>query len=177
MRGDELVRRLAVAMLAPALGEHVFLLRLQHREPLDLLQVAGKPRLARDDGKRRGHVDPPVGARSSSRLRRLYGRIRHIVVEQAWPKKGRPRREADEQYEIVVIGAFRLNMDLCYARGPRKALSKFEKSFGGVALEAKRFAGDRMLEAEHRGVQGLPPERGERRPGAVAEQRGLGLEA
>ena len=40
MRGDELVGGFAVAVLAPTLGEHVFLLRLQHREPLDLLQVA-----------------------------------------------------------------------------------------------------------------------------------------
>ena len=65
MRGDELVRRLAVPMLAPALGEHVFLLRLQHREPLDLLQVAGKPGFTRNDGKRRGHVF--LGWRARSR--------------------------------------------------------------------------------------------------------------
>ncbi len=40
MRGDELVRSVAVAMLAPALGEHVFLLRLQHRKLSDLFEVA-----------------------------------------------------------------------------------------------------------------------------------------
>src|ERR1700722_14526468 len=51
MRGDELVRRLAIPMFAPALGQHEFLLRLQHWEPRDLLQVAGKPRFARNDGK------------------------------------------------------------------------------------------------------------------------------
>ena len=56
MRGDELVRRLAIPMFSPALGQHVFLLRLQHREPLDLLQVAGKSRFTRNDGKRSGHI-------------------------------------------------------------------------------------------------------------------------
>ena len=42
MRGDELVRRLAIPMFPPGLGEHEFLLRLEHREPFDFLQVAGK---------------------------------------------------------------------------------------------------------------------------------------
>ena len=41
MAGDELVRGIAVAMLAPALGQHVFLLRLQHREPADFFEIAG----------------------------------------------------------------------------------------------------------------------------------------
>ena len=42
MAGDELVRRFAVAVLAPALGEHVFFLRLQHREPPDFLKITGE---------------------------------------------------------------------------------------------------------------------------------------
>jgi hypothetical protein len=29
-------------MLAPAFGEHVFLLRFQHREPADFLKIAGQ---------------------------------------------------------------------------------------------------------------------------------------
>jgi hypothetical protein len=40
MRGDEPVRGIAVAMLAPALGEHVLLLRLQHRKLSDFFEVA-----------------------------------------------------------------------------------------------------------------------------------------
>jgi hypothetical protein len=56
MRGHELVRGLAIPMFSPGLGEHKFLLRLQHWEPLDLLQVAGKSRFARNDGKRSSHV-------------------------------------------------------------------------------------------------------------------------
>ena len=42
MAGDEPVRRIAVAMLAPALGEHVLFLRFQHREPPDFLEIAGQ---------------------------------------------------------------------------------------------------------------------------------------
>jgi hypothetical protein len=42
MAGDELVRRLAVAVLAPALGQHVLFLRFQHREPSDLFQITGQ---------------------------------------------------------------------------------------------------------------------------------------
>ena len=41
MAGDEPVRRVAVAMLAPALGEHVLLLRFQHREPPDFFKIPG----------------------------------------------------------------------------------------------------------------------------------------
>ena len=40
MRRDELVGGLAIAMLAPALGEHVFLAGLQHGELADLVEIA-----------------------------------------------------------------------------------------------------------------------------------------
>src|SRR3569832_1943481 len=42
MAGDELVRGVAIAVLAPALGQHEFLLRFQHREPPDLFQISCK---------------------------------------------------------------------------------------------------------------------------------------
>src|SRR5262249_49585216 len=42
MAGDKLVRRVAVAMLTPALGQHEFFLRFQHWEPPDLFEVPGK---------------------------------------------------------------------------------------------------------------------------------------
>jgi hypothetical protein len=38
--GDEFLRRVAIVMLAPTLGEHVFLLRFKHRELADLGEVA-----------------------------------------------------------------------------------------------------------------------------------------
>src|SRR6516162_861183 len=41
MTVDELMRRLMVAALAPALGEHVLFVRFQHRDPLDFLKIAG----------------------------------------------------------------------------------------------------------------------------------------
>src|SRR6185503_2170624 len=40
MAGDEPVCRIAIAMLAPALGQHVLFLRFQHREPADFLEIA-----------------------------------------------------------------------------------------------------------------------------------------
>src|SRR5262249_13458095 len=39
MAGNELVRRLAVAVPAPALGQQALLLRFQHREPADFLKI------------------------------------------------------------------------------------------------------------------------------------------
>src|SRR6266852_5135236 len=42
MAGDELVRRVAISVLMPALGEHVFFLALQHREPPDFLKIMGE---------------------------------------------------------------------------------------------------------------------------------------
>src|SRR5262249_23806342 len=41
MTVDELVCRLMVAVLAPALGQHEFVLRFQHRDPPDFLKIAG----------------------------------------------------------------------------------------------------------------------------------------
>src|SRR5271155_2657533 len=88
-------------MFAPALGKHIFLLRLQHREPLDLLQVAGKPRFARNDGQRRSHVFLwLIGDRFLASPSAL-GPVRRIVVEQAWPKKGRAYTLIRRRYEIV----------------------------------------------------------------------------
>jgi hypothetical protein len=40
MAGDELVRRVAIPMFTPALGQHEFLLRFQHREPADFGEIA-----------------------------------------------------------------------------------------------------------------------------------------
>jgi hypothetical protein len=42
MAGDKVMCRVAIVMLAPAFGEHVFLLGLQHRKFADLGEVTGK---------------------------------------------------------------------------------------------------------------------------------------
>ena len=42
MTVDELVRRLVVAVLAPAFSQHVLFVRLQRRESLDLPKVTGE---------------------------------------------------------------------------------------------------------------------------------------
>src|ERR1700752_3845690 len=55
MRGDEPARRLGIFMLAPALGEHRFLPRLQHREMPDLIEITSKPAFARDHRQRSSH--------------------------------------------------------------------------------------------------------------------------
>jgi hypothetical protein len=57
MAGDELVRRVAVAMLPPALGQHVFILRFQHREPPDFLEITGQAGFGRQNRQSRssGH--------------------------------------------------------------------------------------------------------------------------
>ena len=54
MAGDELVRRAAVAVLAPALGQHVFFLALQHREAPDFLKIMGEAGFGRKGRQGRG---------------------------------------------------------------------------------------------------------------------------
>ena len=49
MAGDEPVCRVAVAVLAPALGQHEFFLRFQHREPPDFIEIAGQAGFGRED--------------------------------------------------------------------------------------------------------------------------------
>src|SRR5215467_13178074 len=39
MANDEPVSGVAIAVLTPALGQHVFFVRVQHREPLNLLEM------------------------------------------------------------------------------------------------------------------------------------------
>ena len=41
MTVDQLVRRLVVAVLAPALGQHVLFVRFQHRDLPDFFQITG----------------------------------------------------------------------------------------------------------------------------------------
>ena len=43
MRRHELVSCFAIALLAPALGQHEFLFPRQHREPLDPFEIPAKP--------------------------------------------------------------------------------------------------------------------------------------
>src|ERR1700682_3720924 len=53
MRSDEFMRGVAIAVFAPAFGQHKFFLRFQHRKPPDFLEVAGKSALDGEGGKRR----------------------------------------------------------------------------------------------------------------------------
>jgi hypothetical protein len=46
MAGDKVMCRVAIVMLAPTLGEHVFLLGFQHRKLADLGEVTGKTRFS-----------------------------------------------------------------------------------------------------------------------------------
>ena len=49
MAGDELLRRRAVAMLAPALRPQLFFLAFQHRDPSDFLKITGEAGIGRQD--------------------------------------------------------------------------------------------------------------------------------
>src|SRR5205823_8098035 len=94
--GDELMRGVAVAMLAPTLGEHVFLLRLQHREPADLFEIAGEAGFGRQNrqGCGTGH--------SSALLKvspRLTGRPRPTAAPRA--DGAVPAMKPDRRCEIT----------------------------------------------------------------------------
>src|SRR5919204_5046722 len=49
MAGDEFVRRIAVAVLAPALRQHEFVRRFQHGKPPNLLKISGKAGFGRQN--------------------------------------------------------------------------------------------------------------------------------
>ena len=57
MAGDELVRGGTIAVLLPALGQHEFLLRFQHREPADFFEISSETALGGHDRQSRssGH--------------------------------------------------------------------------------------------------------------------------
>src|SRR6516165_6731346 len=60
MAGDEPMRRVTVGVLTPALGQHVFFLAPQHREPLDLFKIMGEAGFGRKSRGSRdtGHAKP-----------------------------------------------------------------------------------------------------------------------
>ena len=49
MAGDKLMGGVAITVLAPALGQRVFFLRVQHREPLDFLKIMADAGFGRKD--------------------------------------------------------------------------------------------------------------------------------
>src|ERR1700689_5381704 len=51
MAGDKPMRGVAVAVLAPAFGQHKFFLRFQHRKPPDFFQIPGQTGFARQNGQ------------------------------------------------------------------------------------------------------------------------------
>src|SRR4029078_6532206 len=66
MAGDELVRRVAIVMLAPTLGEHVFLLRFKHGELADLGEVAREAGFSVENrqGSCAGHIAPSTSVQA-----------------------------------------------------------------------------------------------------------------
>jgi DNA-binding MarR family transcriptional regulator len=54
MASDKLVHRLAIAVLAPAFGQRVFLLRFQYREPPDLFEISCEAGFGCKDRQGRG---------------------------------------------------------------------------------------------------------------------------
>src|SRR5262249_27978476 len=68
VRGDELMRSVAVAMLTPALGEHVFLLRLQHRKLSDFFEVARQSAMRADTRQTSCSHESPSPAAVVSRI-------------------------------------------------------------------------------------------------------------
>ena len=63
MAGDELMRGVAITVLAPVLGQQVFFLPVQHREPPDFLKImtdAGFARKGRPGGGAGHFQRPPI---------------------------------------------------------------------------------------------------------------------
>ena len=70
MAGHELMGRIGIVMLVIALGEHVFLLRLEHGETADLLQITCETTFAAIKAwqSRLGHKSAPFHPCSCSRI-------------------------------------------------------------------------------------------------------------
>ena len=64
MAGDQLVRGMEVVVLAPALGQHVLLALLQHREAADLAEIARKASALGGYDRKTGHAVEPWSGNS-----------------------------------------------------------------------------------------------------------------
>src|SRR5262249_15719281 len=62
MTGNELVSGVAIAVLTPAFCQHVFLLPVQHRKPLDFLKIMVDAGFGRKNwpGDGAGHAQRPI---------------------------------------------------------------------------------------------------------------------
>ena len=93
MAGNELMRRVAVAVLAPAFGQHEFFLRLQHRKPPDFFKVPGKAGFARQNRQcsSLGH---------DSALLKMPPRKRRANVDRRSPSRRRQFKFAPAAYTV-----------------------------------------------------------------------------
>ena len=176
MRGDELVRRFAVAMLAPALGEHEFFLRFQHREPLDFRKIAREPHSAEIIGSaaaiRSSFRGTPCGA--SALPRRAGRRTATYSSAGPWLKEG----ESERRHSYPADDKFVMSLAAPAVRSlPSQDADKIIKSSGSGLSKARFCPVTGMVEAEDRGMQRLAAEGVERaravRPDSAAR---LGLE-
>ena len=94
MAGDEFMRGVPIAVFAPALGQHVFFLRFQHREPADFFQVTGQTAFGGHHRQSRGtghngtlltFLVPPIigGLQGPSPLTKLDGAFRGREIATA----------------------------------------------------------------------------------------------
>jgi hypothetical protein len=102
MAGDKVMCRVAIVMLAPAFGEHVFLLGFQHWKFADLGEVSGKAGFSVEDrqGSCTGHFSalqwfrPPIAAgpadgRFVKASRSAMFRVGYSTQVQYTPKRSR----------------------------------------------------------------------------------------
>jgi hypothetical protein len=59
---DELMGGFAVSMLAPAFGEHVLLMRFEHGEATNLVEIARKAPFVGEHRKRCSHINSSFGS-------------------------------------------------------------------------------------------------------------------
>ena len=100
MRRHELVRGVVVGVLPPAFRQHIFLLRLQHGEPSDFIQITSEPTLARDHRQRSTHI---FHLHWGPRVRRALARP--LIESTARPRIYNALNHAAPHYIFATLSA------------------------------------------------------------------------
>ncbi len=190
MAGHKVMCRVAIVVLAPTLGKHIFLLRFQHRKLADLGEVMREAGFSIENrkGSCTGHYDalqwfrPPIaaGQAASALLKPPWLRCSasHLTQVQHTPYYKRIESEFPVtfpwgQYKRLERLTF-LYASASFWHGHMGSQNR--QIVRKLAGPLQNLARARVLQSQQIGVKRLPVERFQRRAALYAQRRRLGLE-
>src|ERR1700712_2728990 len=177
MAGDKVMRRVPIVMFAPTLGEHVFLLRFQHREFADFGEVAREAGFSVKNRQSSctGHFSAlqwfrspiaadPADGRLVKAGRAAMFRVGYSTQVQHTPNAGSFGSKTAVTFPCGChkLLAWRDFLDASASFCRSQGIAQEKQILRQRRLPAENFSGSGMLDGKQISVQRLPSQGGQR---------------